>query len=1065
MSELFLHFLNSGIAAGWLVLLVLAARLLLKKAPKWVAPALWGIVALRLMLPFSVESALSLIPSAETVSPEVVHYDPRPTITSGVAAIDNAVNPVLSESFAVEEVTSVNPLDVWMSIAGAVWLIGVAVMLGYALVSWARLRRRVGTAVRLEGNVYQSENAPSPFILGVVRPRIYVPFTLQGTALSCVLAHERAHLARRDHRWKPLGYILLSLYWFHPLLWVAYVLLCRDIELACDERVIRTATNEQRADYSQALLLCSADAHTRIAACPLAFGEVGVKARVRRVLSYKKPAFWLVLAAVAVCVVLAVCGLTDPETDDNTPYRWISGVTVEDVDRAALVGGEALTDTQISALVGALGAVKKGELSGNGRGTPYTARVEIFCGETRYTLSSGGAITEFSCSDDSLYDAPSGPVWQIENETLATLITSFSSSTATLPGEPEEPDEPEEPGEPEEPKEARVLTLPAYEPQFTLSVLDAAQPCEEGETKVSYTFDLDCDGMDEQVDRDGNLRFRREGTLYCVNMKELLKSVWPELSSWLYMDLDEDLGCLTLEGFVQQSGRDADFWRMLYFDGANLLVYAYDQTTVDHIRVAGRAADVPDKVADYAVEQARKLYERHCANGDFEADDYRVKRLTFAGSDVAEGVEYEYYYFNTEYHATQPDQVVMAGDRYCDEDGWVNAGYLAPCCIIRLTSDGSFLGALSLEGDFGATGNYSDLISLLHQNGLGSQQNAKFLYARDLDGDGKQEYIYREASGNSHTLRVLDNGYEVWSDTISGQEKYFLDTYTLLYYAPLYENGVWQYSYRLFDLSGGKENILAQDSFRFDTGRSVWKSEWTQQAAALADAVNELLVYRCELVAGTMDGTIYASGSDTNARFRTWPAGYTPPTENLTFNQCILSVVQARAVAANGGSFDAGLFSSTLAPQNDSFQTPGWTLYDIDGDGSSELLFGENGDGGWDGIVYNIYRSDGTRVVDGWERSRYRICEGGVVMHEGASGADDSFITFYRYENGMLSVIETLYYYQGACYHGVGKKDTDFLVSYNNGYQTPGFTVVSDSRAEEILESYAKPSLTFTPFE
>lgn len=765
MSELFLHFLNSGIAAGWLVLLVLVARLLLKKAPKWVVPALWGIVALRLILPFSVESALSLIPSAETVSPEVVHYDPRPTITSGVAVIDDAVNPVLSETFAAEAGMSVNPLDAWTNLAGAVWLLGAAAMLGYALCSWLRLRRRVGTAVRLEGNVYQSENAPSPFILGVLRPRIYIPFTLQGTALSCVLAHERAHLARRDHWWKPLGYVLLSLYWFHPLLWVAYILLCRDIELACDERVIRTATSEQRADYSQALLVCSAAHRRRITACPLAFGEVGVKARVKRVLSYKKPAFYLVLAAVAVCIVLAVCGLTDPKTedDDNTPYRWMSSVAVEDIDRAALSSGEELTDTQLAALVNALHAVKKDELYGDGRGTPHTARVTLTCGEAEYTLSAGGGITEFSCSDKTLFDAPTGPVWEVHNETLAELIVM---------------------------QDAKLI--------------------------------------DETV---------------------------------------------------------------------------------------------------------------------------------------------------------------------------------------------------------------------------------------DLNGDGKSDYIYR--SRYNSEIFVLDSEKnELWSGTYNGKEYYFLDTQNgaLLYYVWIPQFGKYRGSYEYFDFVGGEKRILAQNSITCEENTS----EWTLAARAFADEINTILAH-CDALAGWDFDTLYMSDEG----YRVYPLGYTPPTGNAAFDALILAVEQSRAEAANGGEFDTERFSGALMPSNDSFQTVGWTLYDIDGDGQEELLFGENGDDGWDSIVYHIYASDGTPVVYGWERSRYTLCGDGMVMHEGSGGAFEYSTTIYRYQNGALVPIETVYFHEDTWYHGEGKRDSDFYVQQSSGEYvvSPDFTPIGEDRAEEILGIYSKLSLTFTPFD
>ena len=316
MSGIFLKLLNLSISASWLVLVVLALRLVLKRAPKWVNVLLWGMVALRLMLPFSIESALSLIPSAETLSPEVVRFDPAPTITSGVTIIDNAVNPSLSESFAAAPLASVNPLYVWTYLAGWVWLIGLAAMLAYALVSYLRLRRRVSASIPLRENIYVCDEVPSPFILGIVRPRIYLPSALDEAQRGSVLSHERAHLARRDHWWKPLGFALLAVYWFNPLLWLAYTLLCRDIELACDERALRGMDAGQIKDYSSALLACSVP-RRMIAACPLAFGEVGVGARVKNALRYKKPAFWVVAVSVVVCTVVAVCFLTNPRTDTD----------------------------------------------------------------------------------------------------------------------------------------------------------------------------------------------------------------------------------------------------------------------------------------------------------------------------------------------------------------------------------------------------------------------------------------------------------------------------------------------------------------------------------------------------------------------------------------------------------------------------------------------------------------------------------------------------------------------------------------------------------------------------
>ena len=331
MAAVFLKLLNLSISASWLVLAVLVLRLVSKRSPKWVNVLLWGIVALRLVLPFSIASALSLIPSAETVSPAAVQFDPAPTITSGVSVIDNAVNPSLSEHFSAVPTASVNPLYVWTEIAGWVWLIGLGAMLLYALVSYLRLRRRVSVSLPIQDHIYLCDAISSPFILGVVKPHIYLPSGLDEVQRQNVLAHEQAHLARRDHWWKPLGFALLAVYWFNPVLWLAYALLCRDIELACDERVIRTMDESAVKTYSTVLLACSMP-RKAVITCPLAFGEVGVKERVRNALHYKKPAFWVVAASVAVCVVVAVCFLTNPPTD--TDAAGLVGFRLEQVTYA-----------------------------------------------------------------------------------------------------------------------------------------------------------------------------------------------------------------------------------------------------------------------------------------------------------------------------------------------------------------------------------------------------------------------------------------------------------------------------------------------------------------------------------------------------------------------------------------------------------------------------------------------------------------------------------------------------------------------------------------------------------
>ncbi len=329
MDDVFLKLVNLSISASWLILAVLVLRFVLKKAPKWVMPLLWGVVALRLICPFSIESALSLIPSAETISPEVVQFDPSPTITSGVPVIDEAVNPVISERFAAELGMSANPLGVFTFVMAWLWLAGMAVLLVHALVSAGKLKRKLATAILLRDNIYESEFVDSPFVFGVIKPQIYLHMHMDEGTAAHVIAHERAHLARRDHWWKVLGYLVLALHWFNSLVWVAYILFCRDIELACDERVVKGLDGAARADYSQALLSCAAPKRAA-AACPLAFGEGNIKTRVKSVLHYKKPAFWVAAAAVLAVAIVAVCFLTDPKSERDS-LVWAQKLNEADV--------------------------------------------------------------------------------------------------------------------------------------------------------------------------------------------------------------------------------------------------------------------------------------------------------------------------------------------------------------------------------------------------------------------------------------------------------------------------------------------------------------------------------------------------------------------------------------------------------------------------------------------------------------------------------------------------------------------------------------------------------------
>ena len=315
MGDIFLKLLNMSITASWLILAVLGIRLLFRKIPKWITCLLWGVVAIRLIFPLSIESAFSLQLSAEPirtstmVEGELIPY--VPSVDSNIGVVENTVNPLLAEAFAYQETESVAPLQVFIGIAGSVWLSGMVVLLIFALVSMIKLRLRVREAVRYKENIYICDAVKSPFILGIIKPRIYLSSALSEEEMDYIIAHERAHLKRKDHLWKPFGYLLLCIYWFNPLCWIAYIMLCKDIELACDEKVIKDMSFGDKKEYSRVLLFCATQRHL-VMACPLAFGEVGVKERVKTVLNYKKPTFWITIAAIVVCAIVAICFLTNP---------------------------------------------------------------------------------------------------------------------------------------------------------------------------------------------------------------------------------------------------------------------------------------------------------------------------------------------------------------------------------------------------------------------------------------------------------------------------------------------------------------------------------------------------------------------------------------------------------------------------------------------------------------------------------------------------------------------------------------------------------------------------------
>ncbi len=390
MNELFLKIINMSISASWLVLAVLILRFVLKKAPKWINVLLWGIVAIRLICPFSFESPLSLIPSAETI-PLNIGMDSTPTINSGISAINNAVNPIISQSNTPMAGASINPLQITIGIYEYIWIFGMIALALYTAISYWRLHRKVDTAVRYKDNIFQSENVSSPFVFGIIKPRIYLPFKMNGQDLEHVVAHEHAHIRRKDHWWKPFGFLLLTIHWFNPLMWMAYVLLCRDIELACDEKVIKELGNEQRGDYTQALVACSVN-RRMIAACPLTFGEVGVKERVKSVMNYKKPALWVIIIAVIVCVGVAVCFLTNPKQDSYTLRIVVPAGSQEEF---------VYTDEEVSAIRNSIKI-----WSGDGLGDTEVLLSPVNkTTETRYTATylTHGMPVEFDAEKDTWF--------------------------------------------------------------------------------------------------------------------------------------------------------------------------------------------------------------------------------------------------------------------------------------------------------------------------------------------------------------------------------------------------------------------------------------------------------------------------------------------------------------------------------------------------------------------------------------------------------------------------------------------------------------------------------------
>lgn len=311
MGNLFLAVLNMSLTASYVIVFVIIIRLLLKKIPKIYSYVLWFAVLFRLICPFSFDSLFSLIPKSVNI-PQDIAYSPKPEINSGIAAIDSAVNNVLPPP--LNAAASANPMQIWIAIGEAIWLIGIAVLIIYSVYATVKLYRNLRFAKHLEDNIYIINGYKTPFVFGIVNPKIYLPNHLTESEKSYVLLHEQTHIKRLDHIVKLAFFIVTCIHWFNPLVWIAFYLMGEDMELSCDEKVVKQMGNSIKKEYSSSLLSMSTGRRI-LGGSPIAFGENNTEGRIKNILNYKKPSLW-VLIVVSIVIVIFIIGLiTIPNSD------------------------------------------------------------------------------------------------------------------------------------------------------------------------------------------------------------------------------------------------------------------------------------------------------------------------------------------------------------------------------------------------------------------------------------------------------------------------------------------------------------------------------------------------------------------------------------------------------------------------------------------------------------------------------------------------------------------------------------------------------------------------------
>lgn len=341
MSSIFLNILNMSLIASYVVIIVIIVRLMLKKAPKIFSYALWAIVLFRLLCPFTFESSLSFIPvNTEPISNNIA-FSQNPTVDTGIEIADTVINKSVQTSLlAVNPTASVNPIQIVIAVGTIIWILGIVLLLTYGIISYYKLKLRTSTAILLYDNIYETDRIKTPFVLGLIKPRIYLPTNISSAEMKYIIKHEQTHIARYDYIIKPIAFLTLTLHWFNPLIWCSYFLMAKDMEMSCDETVIKNSSIDIRTNYSNSLLSLSVKQSGLLS--PLAFGESNVKSRIKNVLNYKKPSFWIIILAVIIMLAVLVGLLFNPKSDAPD----LSLLNINNALTAMATSGNVIVETE-----------------------------------------------------------------------------------------------------------------------------------------------------------------------------------------------------------------------------------------------------------------------------------------------------------------------------------------------------------------------------------------------------------------------------------------------------------------------------------------------------------------------------------------------------------------------------------------------------------------------------------------------------------------------------------------------------------------------------------------------